>query len=234
MARREIDKERVPAIARQTHLLHIVVEDLLWDAAKELESLLVSANQGGQIHGGGEAHETHARIAQHHDEGIDADLPPAAIREAPAVSPVGLSLLSRRGFKAHRCFRRRRDLGFQRLQETTHNNDRTAEALGLYLLKNARGREPRIAITSRDIVLECIELGGALWSLERRGSLLPQHMADRVAGETGRPGDLANGVALLVEEFDVHELIWIEHLPERRSLAGEEDAIDLYRDRRTH
>ena len=93
-----------PCAPAQDGGLQVVVQHLLRHPAKVLESVLVTAQPGAHIRPCAELQIQHPRVAQRHDEGVQALLP-ALVTDVAKAAPVHLRLLPRQRLEApHRPF----------------------------------------------------------------------------------------------------------------------------------
>ena len=126
----KVEEEGIEFGGAKADLLHVVIENLQWPASQELEGVKVTLDQGRQLHGGSEFHIQHAGEAEHHDEDVDRKDVARRVGETTGISPIGLSLLAGRGFKAHGELAQTLALGFEGLQEAAQSDHRSGVSHG--------------------------------------------------------------------------------------------------------
>lgn len=210
MVAHEVEEAGVDAVRADHDLTHVVVEDASGPAAEEGEGILVAADQGGHVHRAGKLGVEVARVAEHHDEGVDLDGRAVWLGITADLGPVALGLLAGWRLEAHgqaRVDAVGRELG----EEAAHDFDRAGESARLDLGEEPHRRETVGLPAFGEVVAMGVELAGTLPGLRRRCGLGPQQLAHGVAGMAGHTRDLPHRVTLLLKKTNVHKLIQIKH-----------------------
>jgi hypothetical protein len=204
---REILEEGIELAAGQAYLSHVIVENTLRHASEVDERPLLAADESGNVHTLSEFDVEHAREGEYHHEGVDL-LP----LDFTHVRPIRLCLISGRRLETNGGFLVSLVLISEGLEEALHQIDASGEALGADLLQQTRGGEAVLLPSGGEVGFVRVQARGALRLLERLGCLLFQQLVDGVTGLSRTPGDLSLGEALVVQIFDFHPRLRLNHV----------------------